>query len=201
MSKSLTNILEKLSDLGNHTLNFDEIIIHSELADNDPQIQLNNIINSFNGHKDSIMIYNSPIGKLIQPNQFRLVALNKKCELVAPSNNPSRMKIYLKPGKKREDLGFFDQESQYFIGTYGSYLINVPMGKLALAWRGNTPIILSSGSHVIHDQNLKNIRENNLVDSQNSANIQHGIINIIRVIPGSCCKIWINNTPFFNSKK
>ena len=199
MSQSLISILEKLSNPSEFTFDFDVIIEKSDLIDINPQIQLSNIIDKFNNHGKSIMVFNSPIGKLIPPNQFRLVALNKRCELIAPSDNPSRLQLFANPNKRTEDLGFHNQ-TELCIGAYGSYLINVPMGKLALIWRGNMPSILGHGPHVIHDQNFKPI-DNDCLKDYNNEFIKHGIINILRILPNSCGKIWINNTAYFLTPK
>jgi len=193
---STKNIVELIRDLAYPTkfvLDYDNIVIKSTLFDKHSAQQIENIVEAFNQGKKSIM-KRSPVGKRIEPNNFRLVALNKQPELVQSSNRKYRKRIYLSPNNQTEELGYFDQ-TKLFFGEYGSFVINVPVGKVALAWKGNNPIILGQGPHVIHDPNLKKIKKKDLVDV-NSQYISHGTLHIIRVPPNSICKIWLNYMPY-----
>ena len=176
-------------------LEFGNEVIQSKLESDDPYEQIQNIVSEFNGENHTIMT-KSPLGMRINADEFRLVALNNQPELVPPTNYPLRKKIYMTPGKSTEELGIFKQTALCF-GGYGSYVVNIPNGKLGLGWLGkNKPIIIGPGPHVFHDPNFKEITEENLVDL-NSAYINHGTYHIIRVPLGHVAKININATAYF----
>lgn len=195
-SFSRNNLVELLQNLANpkdFMLNYDDVVIRSPLYDNDPTQQISNIIAAFNQNRKSIMT-RSVVGKRIDPDYFRIVALNNQPELVPPSKYKYRKCIFPSPNDHAEELGKYKQTELCF-GAYGSYVVNVPVGKVALAWRGNIPIILGQGPHVIHDPNFKMVGEDNLQDVNHSY-ISHGTIHIIRVAPNNICTIWINYVPY-----
>ena len=121
-------------------IDYDNIVIKSTLYDEDPKKQIQNIVEAFNQGRKSIMT-RSVVGKRIDTDCFRLVALNNQPELVPPTKYKYRKSVYLSPNDKTEDLGHYSQTSLFF-GAYGSFVVNVPVGKIALSWKGNTPIIL-----------------------------------------------------------
>lgn len=192
-TKNLLNIIKNLAFPNNFLLDFDKVIIKSTLINNDPHQQNDNIVKAFNQGRKSIMT-RSVVGTRLEPNCFRIVALNKQPELVPPSSYKYRKSIYLSPNDQTEEIGYFNQ-TQLFFGAYGSFVINVPVGKVALAWRGNIPIILGQGPHVIHDPNLKPIKSDDLKDV-NSDYISHGTLHIMRVAPNNIWNIWINYIPY-----
>lgn len=196
-SKEVKNtLLSILTDLQpiDYMLNPSSVIIKSTLKNNDSNIQMMNIVNEFNNNRKSIMT-ESIFGKRIDTDSFRLVSLNNQPELIASSNKQYRKKIYLDPKDKTIEHGIFKQ-TELFFGACGSYVINVPVGHIVLAWRGNNPIILGEGPHVIHDQNFRCNKEKCLV-SLNSKYIEHGTYRLIRVGPNEVKKCWINSEPYF----
>lgn len=194
MENQTTMILKNIAYPADYIKDFDDVIIKSKFLDKYSSILLQNIVEEYNNGKPNIMT-ESVFGTRIEPNQFRFVAINKQCILIPPSKKPLRKKLFFKPTTCTEEIGTYDQLS-LFLGEYGSYIINVPIGKLALCWKGNMPIIYDQGPHVIHDQNFHRITNKNLHD-YNSDYINHGIYHIIRIYPNSYGKIWINNTPYF----
>jgi hypothetical protein len=194
IDNKLDQILKKLAYPEKHVLTFDSQVIKSTLYDSDPQTQIANTTNAYNQGRKTIMT-SSVFGTRIEPDEFRLVALNKQPELVPPSPAKLRKQLFSNPNDNPENLGIYKQ-TNLFIGEYGSYIINVPMGYIAKAWKGNMPIFLGQGPHVIHDPNLKTVKKEDLID-MNSDYIQHGTYHIIRVPPGQFAKITINTTPYF----
>ena len=189
-------IIRLLKDLAfphEYLIPFDRAIIKSSLASDAAAEQISNIVKEFNLGRKTIMSQSS-LGTRIEPDEFRLVSLNNKPELVPPSKDPYRKQIFVFPNKTKE-LGNHKQ-TKLFFGAYGSYVVNVPIGKIALAWKGNVPIMLGTGPHVIHDPNMRKISEENLVDISTSY-IKHGTYHILRVPQGHVAKILIKNTPYF----
>lgn len=191
---NMNEMLLRLSDPQAYELDFDQEIRHSTLYDSDLKANLNNIVQAFNQGKESI-VTSSSFGKIILPGEFRIVTLNNVPEIVPPSDTPKRKKIFLNPRKKTKEIGTFNQ-SQLFIGGYGSYIVNVPNGKIAKVWINNEPVLLASGCHVIHDPTFRPVNETHLVD-YGAPLIQHGTYVIVRIAPTTCGKIFINNTPYF----
>jgi len=194
IENKLVTILKGIANPSKHCLNFNAEVIKSTLYDRDPNQQLINLLKAYNQGRESIMT-TSIFGSRIDPSEFRIVVRNNIPELVAPSEHQMRKSYFLDPSTKTLNLCTVKQ-TDLFIGGYGSYLINVPTGKIALAWSGNIPLLFGSGPHVIHDANLKKIKDTDLVDI-NSEYIHHGTYHILRVYPGHCQKIWIDSTPYF----
>lgn len=134
-------------------------------------------------------------GKIIEPDEFRVVSLNNIARIVPPTKDPVRKKLYPMPSDHVQDLKIIKQTIKYY-EAFGKHILNVPQDKLALAWSGNIPKIYGPGIHVIHDQNLYKIKQDDFVNADQPV-IQHGIYKIIRVYPNKLMKIWINNVPFF----
>lgn len=192
-SKNLVAIINNLAFPRQYLIDYNNVVIKSTLLDKNPETQIMNIVREFNQDRKTIMT-RSVVGTRINPDKFRIVALNNQPELVPPSKYKYRKSVFLSPNDHTEDLGHYHQTDLFF-GAYGHYVINVPVGKVALAWRGNVPIVLGQGPHVIHDPNLREVKADNLVDV-NSEYISHGTIHIIRVYPGVIAKIWINYVPY-----
>lgn len=190
-------LVQKLLSIGNpeeYCEDFDNHIIHSSLASSDPYTQLNNIIQAFNEGRKSIMV-ESVFGSRIDPDKFLIVSKNNIPELVGPSTKQLRRQIFADPNTKTEKHGYFLQ-TELFFGTLGSYVINVPQSMIAKAWKGNVPILLGPGPHVIHDPNLKPITSADLFDL-NFNIVVHGSYVLIRVPSTEGFKININNCPLF----
>lgn len=195
----LLDAITHLTDPTDHILNFETEVIHSELYDPDPHVQISKIVKAFNGNNKSIMTQ-SLFGKRIEPDEFRLVSKNNVPELVPPTKEPMRKQLFPHPTDVTEEHGIFKQ-TQLCIGADGVYLINVPQGKFALVWKGNMPKIYGPGPHVISDPNfrvdkLEKHGDKSLV-SLNEEYIKHGTYHIIRVSPGNVAKVKINTNPYF----
>ena len=135
--ENIVNILMKMANPEMYNKNFDDIVINSTLYHENSVTQMNKIVSEFNMRDGSIVVKSS-FGKRIQPNEFRLVSLNQECEIVPPTLYPMRKRVYVNINNKVEELGICKQ-TDLFIGNYGSYIVNVPLGKIALAWKGNNP--------------------------------------------------------------
>ena len=173
-------------------LSFRDIIVSSTLRHPDLDEQARNIVRLFNQNRPSIMVESVAMGKRIQRDEFRLVHRNNFPELVPFTRKPLRME-YNMTGTT-EEIGVFKQ-NDLCIGAHGSYVVNVPQGKICKAWYGNRPVLLGEGPHVIHSNNFKLQKGNPLV-SISATHIAHGTINIVRVPVGYIAKIWLDNCPY-----
>lgn len=190
----INSILLLLANPRDYELDFDQEIQQSTSRDNDPQKQMNNIVQAFNrGHKT--IMTSSAFGKTVSPGKFRIVSLNNMPEVVPPTSVPKRKQKFYSPRNSTKEHGSFDQ-TQLFMGACGSYIVNVPNGRIAKVWKNNEPILLGPGPHVIHDQNFRPITEADLVDYGTEL-IRHGTYAILRIAPTTCGKISINNMPYF----
>lgn len=193
MNQEIIKIINSLPSPSKFLLEFDKEIVKSSLISENKAEMMHNIMNEFNKDGPNIMT-ESVFGERIEPGKFRIVALNKRPQLVLPGKM-LRKSIYLSPKDKTEDIGIFDQTELCF-GCYGTYVVNIPVNKVGLAWKGIFPVLLGPGPHVIHDQNFKLLTQNDLADI-NQPYIQHGNYHIIRVQPGFLGKITIDNAPYF----
>jgi regulator of protease activity HflC (stomatin/prohibitin superfamily) len=191
----LATIIAGLPKPTSNLVDFDSVVVKSTLFDHDHHKQMENIVQAFNEDKETIMTPSSLFGKRITPDSFRLVALNNVPELVRPTEDKYRKKIYLSPNDNTEEIGIFKQ-TELFFGAYGSYVLNIPVNKIALCWKGNVPVLYGPGPHVIHDRNFRPVTEADLVDV-NSQHINHGNFHIIRVYPLHIARIFINSLPYF----
>ena len=192
-NNKLVKILNELADASSYGLDFEKEVIQSTLINSNYEKQIKNIVAAFNCGRKSIMT-ESIVGERIEPDEYRIVVKNNKPELVPPSTKQLRKSFYWNPTTTTFDLSVFKQ-TDLFIGGYGSFIINVPAGKIAKAWKGNIPVLFGPGPHVVHDANLKQIKSTDLVD-MNAEHIDHGTYHILRIYPGFCAKIWINSTPY-----
>jgi len=158
-----------------------------------PQKMIKDMVNAFNQGRESIMIPSDVLGTRIDKNQFRLVARNNQPELIPFTETKMYKKVFLTG--KTEEIGVFKQTDLH-ISAHGSHIINVPQGMVAKCWLGNQPVLYGPGPHVVHDQNLKKIDQNNLV-KLSSPYLNHGNYHIIRVPPGKLACIWIDSKPYF----
>ena len=186
----LIQVLESLERPESEILSFDDVVTKSSLGIN---CDARRIAQEFNQNRPTIMI-RSIVGDRIQPDEYRLVALNRKPELVPFSNEKTRLQYYPSANDKAEILGVFKQTA-LCIGGYGSYVLNIPIGKLGLGMRGLTPVIFGEGTHVIHDANFQPFTQANLID-MSSEYIRHGTYHIFRVPTGHLAKITIGSTPY-----
>lgn len=195
LNNDLLEVFSKFPSAEEHEVDYNSAVTESKYHDITNITELNNkIAIEFNNGRKTIMT-KSPLGKRIDPDQFRLVAFNKQVELVPPSSNKYRKQIYLDPATEIEEIGIFDQ-TNLCVGAYGTFLLNVPVGKILAAKLGNIPVLFGQGYHVVHNPNLNKIKKDNLLSVDDSY-IHHENYHIIRVPPGTIACVAINNKPYF----
>lgn len=168
-----------------------EVMISSTLYDKDPATQTKKIVAAFNLDKEDITIESVQFGKRIKQDEYRLVHRNNQAQLVPYTYYPRRLGYYATG--TTEEVGIFKQ-TDLLIGAHGSYLVNVPQGKLAKAWIGNTQaVLLGQGPHVIHHPNFR-LEKNPLITLTDNY-IQHGNLHIVRVPRGKLAAIWLGAKP------
>ncbi len=179
----------------NKEVSLEDVVIQSTLQNGNPQIQGMNIIKQFNARVlpgQSAFETSLFFGNWVNPDCFILGACNQIPEL-HPYDGAQKLRRswYADPKINTEIIGIRPQTHPFY-GVYGSYVINVPQNKYALAWSGINPKIYGVGPHVIHDPNF--IFEDDFVD-QVEYYISHGSIHILRVPAGYVAKIWIGTNP------
>ncbi len=127
-------------------------------------------------------------GYRLEPYQFMLAHKNKVPELGLALRGERLVTSITGPYTEAGVIRIVNQNDTY-IEAHGSHVINVPQGKFAKAWSGNTPMLLNEGTHVIHDSLFK---FNNQFVVQSENYIEHGNLHILRVQPGRFAKITIN---------
>lgn len=168
-----------------------QVMIQSTLFDKDPATQTKKIVEAFNRGREDITVESVQLGKRINQDEFRLVHRNNQAQLVPYTYLPRRLGVYATG--TTEEVGIYKQTALE-IGAHGSFLVNVPQGKLAKAWIGNTQaVLLGQGPHVFHHPNFK-LEKNPLVSLTDNY-IQHGNLHIIRVPRGKLAAIWLGAKP------
>jgi len=182
----------------NNEPTLEDIIIESTLIDKDPNKQAMNIINAFNSRVEPG--YNAFekslfFGYWVNPDQFILGACNQIPEIQLYDGAQKLRRGWYTSFKVNTELIGIIKQTETFFGIYGSYVLNVPPNKYALAWSGLVPKIYGVGPHVIHDPNFYFDKKTGLVD-QVTNYITHGSIHILRVLAGYVAKVWIGNQPY-----
>jgi regulator of protease activity HflC (stomatin/prohibitin superfamily) len=176
----------------------DNVVINSNLRDDNPLTQARNVLTAFNINvvKDQSAFETSLVmGQWVTPDQYILGACNQIPELrFFDGAMKIRRAWYMDPTINTEILDTPGQADLIF-GAYGSYVLNVPVNKLAKGWSGNTPFLYSTGPHVIHDANFRFDARTGLVD-QAEPYINHGSIHILRVPAGMIAKVWVGTIPY-----
>jgi hypothetical protein len=179
------------------------LITQTNLSHEDSRQQAEKIVAAFNANVTTSAVTKTSMwgrGERLDPNEFLLVHRNKVAEIAA-FNKSKLATIFTGPGTVVEKIGKVKQNAPHF-GAHGTSVINVPQGKYAKVWRGNKPVLLGEGPHVIHDATLRFAAAefnpaNDFVDQNPVSNhINHGAINIVRVPPGQLAKINVNGKPF-----
>jgi len=173
-------------------LSIDDVVIRSTLQHNDPNVQIRNILNAFNGNNQSIMEESVMFGTRIKRDEFRLVHRNNTPELVGFTAIPLRKKIYTYG--TTEDISIH-KINDLIVGAHGVYLVNVPVGCVVKAFYGNNqPVLLAEGPHVIHNATFRLDKDS--VYSLNSEWISHKPVHILRVPKAKIAKVWLGNEPY-----
>lgn len=187
------------------------LIIESELYDSHPVTQTKKILNAFNINvaKDEPALTTSYVlGDYLTPDKFILGACNRRAELRSydPELNIRRVFYPFNPAINSEVKHIVGQ-TDFFYGTYGSYVLNVPVNFFAKAWSGNNPQIYGPGPHVIHDANfrLESMRNAHTSDihikdgsnqdlvNQSDIYIHHGSTHMLNIPAGKMVKIRIGS--------
>lgn len=183
---------EKISQaLLPYETSLDKVIQASTLENANVAEQEKNILDAFNaGNKLSLLTPSLYFGIRIGRDEYRLVHRNNTPQLVAYTEYPMRLKWSLT--STIQNLGRYKKTDLYF-GAHGRYVVNVKPGFFVKAWKGNDPILLGPGPHVIMHTNFSLPR--NAEVPQNDAYIQHGNYHILRVPQGKIAKTWLGTTP------
>ncbi len=172
-------------------MKLDQVIIPSCFAELKGDEQVKAILKEFNKNvKESSITESSVRGSRIPRDAFWLVHRNEIPEMVGWSEKYLALPIATWFGTTIEDLGVHPRNKPFF-GAHGSYVLNVPPGKYALAWTKNktVPLIYGSGQHVIHDPTFSFDAAVGFVD-QTKPHIEHGYIHILQIPVGKVAKIW-----------
>lgn len=191
--RKIIEIIDNLANPSEFMKSLDEVIVKSIYDNLDEKQKNEKICKDFNQNRKTIM-RKSLLGSIIPTEQFLLVSENNVPELVMPSKHKMKLK-FSTPKSTVNRIGLFSQTDLCF-GAHGSYVLNVPALKYAKGYLGNTPVIYGPGTHVVHCDNFKKIKERDLVDIS-ELYICHENIHIIRIPHGKIAKITIGHMPFF----
>jgi regulator of protease activity HflC (stomatin/prohibitin superfamily) len=191
--------MESETDAHNEqVLTLEDVVIESTLKHADPEIQARNIINAFNTRVQPGLSTFKPsllLGDWVNPDSFILGACNQIPELHAYNGSQKLRRRFNASFKVNTVAITIKKQTDTFYGAYGSYVLNVPPNRFALAWSGLQPKIYGVGPHVIHDANFTFNSEKGFVDQVNYY-IKHGSIHILRVPAGYIAKLWLGAKPF-----
>ena len=135
-------------------------------------------------------------GNRVEPGFFLLAQCNNVPEVALGTGG--RLNLVIKPGyTKIGYIGGVDGNGQHrqtepIIGAFGSYIINVPLGRLARIWSGNTPRLLAEGLHVVHDSQFR-YDASELFANVERPYVRHGTLHIIRVPAGYFAKVTVES--------
>jgi hypothetical protein len=93
-----------------------------------------------------------------------------------------------------EEIGVVSQNDPFY-GGHGTWVVNVPQGKMCKVWYGNIPKLLEQGTHVVHDATFRLATESERSPPSNAfvdvstPQLQHGTIHILRVPVGKIAKV------------
>lgn len=136
-------------------------------------------------------------GKLIQPNQVKLVEVNGLSQLVKYQEMRQRRKrYYLNAGRSSNNIGVFNIKHPIY-GAGGKFVINIPEGKVGKVWlEGNDKSeLLGEGTHVLHNPNLRFDPSKDIVKFDQPY-IQHGNLHILQLKSGEIAKVYLNHKPY-----
>lgn len=163
--------------------------------------QIDRIVAAFNRNvkEPCIVGAGARAGERVEPGCFMLAHMNKVPEIAAGKGD----RLTLKLTSGYTETGFIPASSKTGIhkmtepvlGDFGSFIVNVPQGKYALIWSGQTPRILGPGSHVIHDIQFRVEAGGNFLVPEVTPHLSHGNLHIIRVPVGSFAKVVVDTKP------
>ena len=179
------------------TASLKDMIVRSALLDPNPQKQTENIVRAFNARvKDSVIVLANAArtGERLDPGFFLVAHKNKIPEIRAGTGERLTLALtgaYTEAGHLGPNNGIFRQ-NEPLIGDFGTYLINVPQGKIARVWSGNVPRFLGEGPHVIHDPNFRAEPPGSFLANVTDACISHGNLRIVLVPIGTLAKVRVD---------
>jgi hypothetical protein len=197
-SKESEGPVDKLEPLP-HSSTLQNVIIKSELHNDNPESLAQGIVTAFNkGYtakdKEKVFTLSDWRGERVNQSEFLLAVRNSKPYLHTYNRQMVALVINTNPTVTLERKGKFNLNQHFYFGVFGRYVLNVPVGKYALASQYNNPVIFGEGVHVIHDPNFKFEDQTGFVD-QNKPYIQHKTIHILRVNFGDIAKVTVNSVP------
>jgi len=182
-------------------LSTDGIFIPSLLKNADGSIKIAELVAKFNENatKSAFTTLSVRIpfrdAWYLNPGEILIGHRNKIPEIMPFNKDKYILRDMSRPTDTTEVVGTPHKITEPYYGMHGTYVLNVPVGKVALAMSGNIPKIYDTGPHVIVDPNFSFNLQNGFVD-KSSPYINHGSIHIVRVPIGNVAKIWINNRPY-----
>lgn len=177
------------------------VLISSRLADPNTLTQLVNVVDAFNSR--SMAEYGSVgetfttswvRGKRLNPTEFLFFHRNQVPCVTQDHVHQLARVISLNPGVKIEEVGTA-LKGEPHISVMGSHILNVPTGYLAKVFLGSSkePVLLDQGPHVIHDSTFATDGEDSYLMNKSFTYIKHGVIHLLRVLPGRIAKVWYGN--------
>lgn len=173
-----------------------------ELAENTLKLFNEGVSNEYK-KMDTTGYFGSAFRKFyrVNPGEFLVTAHNKNAALIKPKNSTDRLVLPMFTSASNvNEVVSTPKQSDIFYGAYGKYVLNVPSGKLALAWSGQTPKIYNTGCHVIFDpqfkinyDNTKTLDEQTCFVPQSKRYIKHGNIQIVRMNGGEVGLLWVGS--------
>jgi len=180
--------------------NLKDVVIKSEFFHLTPNEQTKEILDRFNAHakRNSCFTTSFVRGNQIPKGEFLLGVRNNNAELHGPSSVPIARSLVFSPGKFTRIIGQYKQD-EFFYGTSGSFVLNVPVGHYGLALSNNQPYIYDEGPHVIYDPTFHIDTKGIVKKSENY--IHHKTLRILRVSAGYLAKIWLGSVPYILQSK
>jgi hypothetical protein len=190
---------EELAQPLPYSSNLEKILISSQLHNDDPAKLAEGIVTEFNrGYSDEdmekVFTLSTFRGERVQQGEFLLVVRNSKAYIATFNRQMVALTINVNPTISLARTGKFKLSDHNYFGAYGTHVLNVPIGKYAVAIHNNKPAIFDEGVHVIRDPNFKFDVKNGFIN-QNQDYIQHQTIHILRVKFGDIAKVTVNSTP------
>ena len=195
-----------------HITTLDKMIISSPFRNMDSASRASAIMLAFNKYVSSPVIVDPGArgGERLEPGKYLLAHRNRTPEIAVGHGQRLTLKItgtytetaYIGDAERR---GIFDQ-NETLVGAYGSYVLNVPQGRVARLWLGNDPKLYGQGRHVIHHPLLRVGLDNDtahpweadpkrFVVDISDTHITHGNLHIVRVPVGKLGKLTVDTHP------
>ena len=197
------NFEEQLTSVKQAT--FDDIVIKSPFRKMDPAAMALAIQTEYNKNVKEHVIGDAGArsGERIEAGLYLLAHRNRVPELAVGHGQRLNLKItggYTETGFIGGGDGKF-RMTDPIVGAYGSYVLNIPQGKIGRIWLGNTPVLYGEGIHVVHDPLLRMGNEDTAAGNQagfqwlrsfSEQYLRHGNLHILRVPVGQYAKVTVD---------